>query len=231
MSGSGQEIEAKFYLLHLDRMMARLQELQARLIQPRVLEINLRFDLPDNSLRSQGRVLRLRRDTEARLTYKGPGSNDGGVLGREEIEFVVDDFDKAQQFLEALGYQQTIYYEKYRTTYVLESNSLLFEDQKHTPSGTRASGFQSCLIMLDELPYGNFIEIEGESAELIQNVAAKLELKWKTAIGTSYTALFENVRRSLQLPFRELSFKNFEGLKITLDDLNVQAADHRLSFK
>src|SRR5215216_2536213 len=154
MSNNGQETEVKFYVLRLDNSKTRLDELKARLIQSRVLETNLRFDLPDGSLRSSSRVLRLRRDTKARLTYKGAGQNNEGIVGRQEIEFVVEDFEKARQFLEALGYQQTMVYEKYRTTYELDHVS----------------------IMLDELPYGSFVEIEGETREQIQAVSKKLNL-------------------------------------------------------
>ncbi len=203
MSDRGQETEAKFYVLHLDKITARLAELQARLIQPRVLETNLRFDLPDASLSSKGQVLRLRRDTKARLTYKGASQNKSGVLDRQEIEFVVDDFEKARQFLEALGYQQSMVYEKYRATYELKNTS----------------------IMLDELPYGDFVEIEGETEEQIQAVSKKLNLDWNAAIETSYTGLFENVKKLLRLSFQDLSFKNFEGIKVASDQLNVRAAD------
>lgn len=204
MSDRGQETEAKFYVLHLDQVTTRLNELQARLIQPRVLETNLRFDLSDHSLRSSGRVLRLRRDTESKLTYKGAGQNKSGVLDRQEIEFVVGDFDKARQFLEALGYRQTMFYEKYRATYELDALS----------------------VMLDELPYGHFVEIEGEDVEQIKAVAAKLNLNWNTAIETSYTGLFENVKKALELPFQDISFENFEGIKVTSVDLKVQSADN-----
>ncbi|SRR6266498_1780069 len=203
MSDRGQETEAKFYVLHLDKITARLAELQARLIQPRVLETNLRFDLPDASLSSKGQVLRLRRDTKAQLTYKGASQNKSGVLDRQEIEFVVDDFEKARQFLEALGYQQSMVYEKYRATYELKNTS----------------------IMLDELPYGDFVEIEGETEEQIQAVSKKLNLDWNAAIETSYTGLFENVKKLLRLSFQDLSFKNFEGIKVASDQLNVRAAD------
>lgn len=203
MSNRGQEIEAKFYVLHLEKILARLQKLQARLIQPRVLETNLRFDLPDGSLRSTGRVLRLRHDTEARFTVKGAGRNNNGVLEREEIEFVVEDFEKARQFLEALGYRQVILYEKFRTTYELERVQ----------------------IMLDELPYGNFVEIEGETMEQIQSLAARLELDWSTAISRSYTSLFEAVAEELRLSFQDLSFQNFEGIVVTQNHLHVRAAD------
>src|SRR6185503_19276857 len=109
MTNQGQETEAKFYVLNLAEIEIRVQDLGARLIQSRVLEMNTRFDLPDASLRSESRVLRLRRDTEARLTYKSASTNKQGALSRTEIEFIVEDFETAKQFLEALGYQSISY--------------------------------------------------------------------------------------------------------------------------
>ena len=203
-----QEIEAKFYVTNLSRIELQLRELDAQLVQPRILESNIRFDLPDASLHSERRVLRLRRDTEARLTYKDPSKNERGVLSRREIAFTVEDFDKAKQFLEALGYQPIFYYEKYRTTYMLQSSE----------------GFIH--IMLDELPYGNFIEIEGETSEKIQEVSNKLNLKWDTAIGKSYKALFERLcatRPSLD-PTR-LTFAALNSLNLEAEELSVRAAD------
>lgn len=220
-----QEIEAKFYVRDLKKIESRLQDLEARLIQPRVLEINIRFDLPDGGLRSEGRVLRLRRDTEAKLTYKAPGKSEQGIVNRTEIEFVVEDFEKAKNFLEALGYQRMLEYDKYRTTYILDSGSLLPKSQKHTLSGTRASGFHNCHIMLDELPYGSFVEIEGENSTVIHSAAHRLGLDMQAAISESYSALFEKVRRTLGLTFTDLTFANFAELKISSEHLQVQPAD------
>ena len=203
MASNGQETEAKFYVLHLEEILGRIQDLQAPLIQPRVLETNVRFDLPDGSLTSHGKVLRLRQDTQARFTFKGAGQNKSGVLDREEIEFVVEDAQKARQFLEALGYRKSAYYEKYRSTYDLDAT----------------------LIMLDELPFGSFVEIEGETVEQIQSVAAKLGLHWDSAIPASYTALFEGIRSRLQLSFQDISFENFTGILITPEYLQVRPAD------
>ncbi len=203
-----QEIEAKFYVTNLSRIESQLRAWDAQLVQPRMLETNIRFDLPDARLRSEQRVLRLRRDTEARLTYKDPSKNERGALSRTEIEFTVEDFDKAKQFLEALGYQPVFYYEKYRTTYMLQP----FEGFIH--------------IMLDELPYGNFIEIEGENIERIQEVSNKLNLKWDTAIGKSYNALFERLcEMRQQLDHIQLTFAALNGLSIKAEELSVYAAD------
>ena len=214
-----QELEAKFYVRDLDRIETRLHELKARLVQPRLLETNLRFDLPDSRLRAEGRVLRLRQDSEARLTYKDSGSNKQGALHRTEIEFTVENFEKAQRFLEALGYQKLFEYEKYRTTYLLESGSLLPEVH------AQAHGLQSCHIMLDELAYGNFVEIEGEPVAAIQAVADRLGLDWKTSIPASYSALFARVQKTLQLNFSDLTFANFAGVRVSAEQLQVRPAD------
>lgn len=214
-----QEIEAKFYVQDLKKVEARIRELDARLIQPRVLETNIRFDLPDSRLRSKGQVLRLRQDTEAKLTYKDSGKSEQGVINRKEIEFMVSDFDKARLFLEALGYQEFFTYEKYRTTYTLESHSLLSDVHE------QAHGLQSCHIMLDEMPYGNFVEIEGENNEVILAVAKQLHLDLRASISISYSALFDRLRRVRGLSFRDLIFKNFGGLQITPEDLQVRPAD------
>jgi adenylate cyclase class 2 len=207
MSAGGQETEAKFYVRDLNRIKSRLHELNAHLLQERVLETNIRFDLPGARLRAEGRVLRLRRDTSTKFTYKSASTNEQGVLSREEIEFDVEDFDKAKRFLEALGYQKLVYYEKYRTTYALQPSE----------------GFVQ--IMLDELPYGPFVEIEGETVDAIHAVADQLGLHWDAAIGTSYNTLFDRARRTLNLSFQDLSFANFADINLDATHLGVYAAD------
>ncbi|MGE5250960.1 MAG: class IV adenylate cyclase, partial [Bacteroidota bacterium] len=113
----GDEIEAKFCVRSLERLESRLHDMKAQRTQSRVLEINRRFDLPDGSLKAQGRVLRLRNDSEVHLTYKGASTLDRGVLNRSELEVTVSDPDAMQQVLEALGYVQIAVYEKYRTVF------------------------------------------------------------------------------------------------------------------
>jgi adenylate cyclase class 2 len=203
MSAGGQETEAKFYVRDLHKIRSRLEELGARLIQERVLETNIRFDLPGAPLRAQGRVLRLRRDTDARLTYKSASIKQEGVLSREEIEFTVEDFEKAKHFLEALGYEKLVYYEKYRTIYQ----------------------WQEALIMLDELPYGNFVEIEGETVESIRFIAGQFGLHWDRAIAASYNALFDRSRITLNRSLQDLSFAEFKDVNVSAAELGVQPAD------
>ena len=207
MNRDDQELEVKFYLSRRGEMEARILSLGARLGDPRVHEINLRFDTPDQSLLETGKLLRLRTDRRARLTYKGPGDERAGARLREELEFTVSDFETARKLLDALGYQVTMMYEKYRTTYILGELE----------------------IVLDEMPYGDFIEIEGPDGESIQKVAEGLGLDWDRRILLSYTVLFDHVRQALGLNFKDLSFDNFRGLVISPDALDVKIADRNES--
>ena len=204
MNTSGLEIETKFLVRNLKMVETRLQNLGARLITERQYERNLRFDLPDESLRKSHRVLRLRQDQASILTYKGPGKKpEGGIRAREEWEVTVNDFEVMRRILESLGYGILFIYEKYRTTYE----------------------FKNTEVMLDELPFGFFVEIEGETQKDILDIAAFLHLKWECAIQDSYQVEFDNSKILLNLTFRDLTFKNFKGISVPATSLNATYAD------
>ncbi len=198
-----QEIEAKFYLCNLGALEKRLRAQGAELHQPRVHEINLRYDTPDRALSQQRRVLRLRQDSGAVLTYKGPSDPSQAVSVRQEIEVNVSSFEGAGRLLEALGYQVSVMYEKERTTY----------------------GYRGTKVTLDELPYGNFVEIEGPDVDSIQAAAHQLGLDWSARCSASYLALFEELRQRRGLQARNLSFAEFEGVTVTAADLGLHPAD------
>jgi len=198
-----QEIEVKYYVQDLAAVRKRLEALGAPCVQPPLLETNLRFDTPDGRLGGALQALRLRQDSAARLTFKGPARGEQGARVREEIEFIVEDFTRARQFLEALGYQVTLIYEKYRAVYDL--------DGVH--------------VTLDELPYGDFVELEGSGVPAIQAASAKLGLVWERAVQASYVMLFEALKRKTQLQMRDLTFAAFERLGLGAADLDVFPAD------
>lgn len=203
MNISGLEIETKFHVRDLKKTETRLQDLGAQLVQPRQFEQNLRFDLPDGSLRKTFRVLRLRQDEKAVLTYKGPGSNAvDGIRAREEWEVIVSDFATAQKILESLGYDIQFIYVKYRTTYTLGNSH----------------------VMLDEMPFGLFVEIEGEKQSDVLALAEQLNLDKDGAIPDSYQVLFERVKDALGLSFRDLTFDNFIGIHVPDSALGVKCS-------
>lgn len=200
---SEQEIEVKFIVGDLAKIEARLKELGGKLVQARTHEINLRFDNQDGDLRRTYQVLRLRQDTAARMTYKGPGVIQDGVRSRQELEFVVSDFSAARRFLEALGYAVAMIYEKYRAVYDL--------DGLH--------------VALDELPYGKFVEIEGPDIPTLQAFNRHLGLDWNAAVTDSYTTLFDGLKQNLSLNFRDLIFENFQAVQVTPQDFGARLAD------
>ena len=203
MAANSQEIESKFYVRDLKAVEDRLLALGAVCKIPRGFENNLRFDDPADRLGQQHQVLRLRRSEDVRLTFKGPGELHSGAVVRTELEMVVDDFDCARRFLEALGYRVVVSYEKYRAMYELDQ----------------------ALITLDELPYGNFVEIEVQKIEIIAGLAHRLGLRMEAAIPTSYLGLFEHVRSANKLAARNLAFDEFKDIHLTAADLGVLPAD------
>lgn len=202
------EIEVKFYLSNKKSFEDRLQQIGAQLAHARVFEVNYRFDTPDLQLSREHRVLRLRRDENSIITYKGPSFLQDGATAREEIEFQVSDFDAARQLLEALGFKESVRYEKWRTTYLLD-------------------GLE---ITLDEMPFGNFTEIEGGDSSKIQHTAARLALDWSARINASYMMLFEQVKKSKKIDIANLTFDAFRALPVSAEELGVQIADKPLFF-
>jgi len=203
MVPADKELEVKFYLANKGNLQKTLKNLGASLVQTRTHEHNLRFDTVEGTLTSNQQVLRLRKDHANHLTYKGPNDVETGVSIRTEIEFSVDNFEKAQNFLEALGYRVSMIYEKYRTVYEL--------------SGT--------LITIDEMPFGDFAEIEGIDRANIENVCNQLGLIWEHRSLESYAVLFEIVKKNLNLSFRDLTFENFAGIKIDASHFALSSAD------
>jgi adenylate cyclase, class 2 len=197
------EKEVKFYIADLPALQLRLRSLGAELVTPRVFERNLRFDTPDLRLTASRQVLRLRQDNGATITYKGPSKEVDGVRVRQEIEIGVTDFDQARQLLESLGYSLAVVYEKWRTTY----------------------HYNGLEIDLDELPFGNFCEIEGEDTERIRGTSAVLALDWDARISVSYLGLFDELKRNLSLSVNNLTFEDFRNTPVIPKNLGVYPAD------
>jgi adenylate cyclase class 2 len=81
------------------------------------------------------------------------------------------------------------------------------------------------LVSLDELPYGNFIEIEGPDPATVHTISTMLGLNWEARVPESYTVLFEQIQARLKLDFNDLVFDNFVNLDLKPSDLNVIPAD------
>jgi adenylate cyclase, class 2 len=197
------ELEVKFYLTNHQAVENRLRALDANQVHMRTYELNLRFDNPAGELAKEHKILRLRQDTNAVMTYKGPSQEREDVTARLEIEFQVSDFQAARRLLEMLGFEVCVSYEKYRTTYDLE--------------GVK--------ITLDEMPYGRFIEVEGPDPKRIHAVADQLGLDWSARIMDNYLVLFYRFKEKTGMDAHDLTFANFEKVQVSAADLGVRSAD------
>jgi adenylate cyclase class 2 len=105
-------------------------------------------------------VLRLRKtDKQTTLTYKEKMGLNGDFKHQIEFETVVSDVDATENIIQKLGYKLSVIYEKHR----------------------KAWHFRNVEVVLDELPFGYFMEIEGSmksiSAVEKQLGADKLEVE------------------------------------------------------
>lgn len=200
---ANQEIEVKFAIRNLANIEGRLVREGAKLIMPRTLEVNLRFDTADGQLTWKGQALRLRQDQHIILTYKGPSSDKEGTRVRTEIQTRVEDFNATKSILEALGYLVVLRYEKYRAEYY----------------------WRGAHVTLDEMPYGTFLEVEGENPNAVREVCDDFGLKWANRIPYSYVEIFSRLQEIYALPSRDLTFDAFRSWQGSLSVLGIYPAD------
>lgn len=162
------EIEAKFLAVDHDAMRAKLQALGATCEQPKRLMRRKSYDFPDKRLNEVNGWVRVR-DEGDKVTLSYKQLNDRTLHGTKEVTVVVDSFEAAQHFLEAIGLQANGYYETTRESWVLG----------HTQ------------IELDEWPWVKpFLEIEGPDEASVKSMAAQLGLDWKDVVHGSVEIVY-----------------------------------------
>jgi adenylate cyclase class 2 len=155
------EIEKKYRLTPKQReeVLIRLPELGATR-ESADFEINTLYS--GDSIDSKRAVLRLRRIGERGiLTFKERLPSDSPIKHQLEDETTVGDPDAMDAILESLGFNPTLIYEKRRERWLIGDTE----------------------VVIDELPFGLFMEIEGEEHAIKQiekNLAIK-RLKSETA--------------------------------------------------
>lgn len=188
-----REVEVKFFLDDINRMQCRIADLGAE-SQGRVFENNIRYDDDGHNLSRKQSLLRLRQDNKAILTFKSkPAETSRDFKIFDELEVEVSDFNTMQKILASLGLQAVQRYEKWRETMILGSTAFL----------------------LDTMPYGTFLEIEGQEND-IRQYATRLNLNWHHRITLNYLEIFDILIKEQHLTFQDLTFENFQS-----NDLNV----------
>jgi adenylate cyclase class 2 len=162
----GIEIEKKYRLTR-----GQHEGLALRLRESGAVYVGEEFE--ENTLYAGGKLdvsrqaLRLRRiDGKAILTYKERSPSQSTVKRYREDETLVEDAEALAKILEALGFKPSLVYEKRRATWQLKGAE----------------------IVVDELPFGLFMEIEGEE-DCIMEVEQSLGLAEAEAEMATYPEL------------------------------------------
>ena len=189
------EIEIKFYLTDIELIRNRIINLGAD-CTGRNFENNIRFEDKNHTLVRNNSLLRLRKDTRARLTFKSkPSVEDHQFKILKELEVEVNDFTTMHLILESLGFHKEQVYEKWRETFVLHNT----------------------IFCIDTMPYGNFLEIEGNKSE-IRELSKRIGFDWGKRIINNYLSIFDILRQKLNLTFSDLTFGNFKNIKFDFTD-------------
>ncbi len=139
------------------------------MVTPRHLETNVLLDTDNQTLRTQGELLRVREaQGRAIVTFKGHAL-ESRHKSRVESEMEVTTAQAALTVFEHLGYKIRFRYEKYRTEY-----------QRYGDTG---------IVTLDETPVGDYFELEGPST-WIDTTARKLGYDEAQYILESYGRLY-----------------------------------------
>lgn len=186
------EIEIKFLIDDIESLRTQLIDIGA-VTDHRHFEKNHRYDDTSQSLLQKKSILRLRKDKKNTLTFKSRPAEvtDDNFKVHREIEVEVNDFESMSLIIEMLGYKKEQVYEKWRETFI----------------------YKDLFFCIDELPYGNFIELEG-SREGILKMAEKLNLNWNERILISYLEIFQILKKRHHLNFTDITFENFKHTNI-----------------
>jgi len=181
---SRKEIEIKFQVTDTRALTRRLRAAKFRLVTPRTHEINTLYDLPGQTLRKRGELLRLRKYGEQWvLTHKSKGKT-ARHKTRIELETKVEDGAKMDTILQALGYRPSFRYEKFRAEWS--------DGRGH--------------VVVDETPIGDFGEIEGP-ARWIDHTAKHLGIRPENYLTATYAGLFFAWKRQTRSTADEMTFR------------------------
>ena len=185
------EIEVKFYLADIEGMRSKILKLGAK-SKGRLFETNILYEDKNNSLIKKKSLLRLRQDEKTIFTLKSRPpveSKDYKIVNELEVE--VSDFATMGQILQMLDFHPEQKYEKWRETIVLDQT----------------------VFCLDRMPYGDFLEIEGQEKD-IRYYASRFGLNWQKRILFNYLQIFEIIRKDQNLEFKDLTVSNFETVDV-----------------
>lgn len=184
------EVEYKFKVENKNSLVSLLDQ-KFKDKKPIEHQRNVMFDNPQGLMQVTDGRIRVRTLGESgnkTLTYKKPLPSENGA--KREIEYEIEFMDtnsQIEKILEAMEFTPGTSYERYRTEWKIGNAH----------------------ILLDEYPYGDFIEIEGLKEE-IEAIAKELEFDISKGLTKPTDTLFQEWRKERDLPFKpHMRFDDF----------------------
>ncbi|MEI6266401.1 MAG: class IV adenylate cyclase [bacterium] len=143
----------------------------------------IRFDTEDCDLEKNKTFIRVRSGFGNVVTLKKKTKTNENVFERVELETEVSDIEIMRKIFHNLGYTREFIMEKYRTNWE-------YNDTK---------------ISFDEMPFGLYVEIEGEEAEIFET-AEELGLDLSNKITVTYWDLFEDYKKETGISGENIVF-------------------------
>jgi len=162
------EIEATFLNIDHDELRMKLKAAGASLVQPAYVMKRSIYDYADLRLDQQKSWIRVRQEAD-KVTMGFKQRESETADGMREIEFDVSDYEKACEFLEAVGLKTKAVQESKREVWRLDD----------------------CEVTLDEWPWiPPYIEVEGPNERAVRGASAELGLTYEAAIFDSIDGVY-----------------------------------------
>lgn len=193
------EFEAKFLNIDRDSLHKQLIKIGAIKTTEQKLMRRKIFDLP--AATSTKQWVRVRdENNKITLTLKRV-SDSTRIDGTQELEFSVDDFDKANEFLTLCGLIPQAYQENYRENW----------------------SYQEAIISIDTWPgLPAFLEIEARDECMVRSIAQELRLDFQKSYFGTVDMIYE---QTLNIPaqiFNHIKELTFATISHTLNTLSLE---------
>lgn len=167
-----KELEVKFKVDNLEEIKEKIISLGG-VGGEEVFQKTIRLDTPNDDLMKRGIFLRTRKEEQDIMTVKIKKKENKKLFERDEYEIKIEDADKTAAMLKILGFSKERILEKYRTTFDFKKRDVK--------------------VMLDRLPFGNYMEIEGETEADIDKMITDLDLPDQERIVNTYWGLLKEI--------------------------------------
>jgi len=184
MTNNSIEIEVKFKIKDLSILEEKIISVGGEKIHNDVFQKTTRMDTQEESLLKRGVFLRVRDGEKKVITVKSDiPERDEKFKEKQELEIEVSDILLAEKIMSELGFTKKWIMEKYRTEY----------------------GLNKTILALDKLPFGNYLEIEGDKNSIEETIKI-LGLENEKRITNSYWHLFDEYKKENNLTGENIVF-------------------------